>query len=163
MISSSSDASRELLRHTLATVAYRGGKAIRNAPDGFAEFRAAENVRTPAQILAHIGDLFDWGLSIAKGKQTWRDSVPLPWNQEVNRFFAALKSFDDFLASAEPLHAPSEKLFQGPIADALTHVGQIAMLRRMAGAPIRGESYFRAEIVAGCVGPQQSVKRFEFD
>jgi len=163
MISPSSDASRELLRHTLATVAYRGGKAIRNAPDGFAEFRAAENVRTPAQILAHIGDLFDWGLSIAKGKQTWRDSVPLPWNQEVNRFFAALKSFDDFLASAEPLHAPSEKLFQGPIADALTHVGQIAMLRRMAGAPIRGESYFVANVAVGCVGPEQAKPNKEFD
>ena len=163
MISSSSDASRELLRHTLATVAYRGGKAVRNAPDRFAEFRAAENVRTPAQILAHIGDLFDWGLSIAKGKQTWRDSVPLPWNQEVNRFFAALKSFDDFLASAGPLHAPSEKLFQGPIADALTHVGQIAMLRRMAGAPIRGESYFVANVAVGCVGPEQAKPNKEFD
>jgi len=163
MISSSSDANRELLRHTLATLAYRGGKAVRNAPDGFAEFRAGDNVRTPVQILAHIGDLFDWGLSIAKGKQTWRDSVPLPWNQEVDRFFAALKSFDDFLASAEPLHAPPEKLFQGPIADALTHVGQIAMLRRLAGAPIRGESYFVANVALGCVGPEQAKTNKEFD
>jgi len=163
MISSSSDANRELLRHTLATLAYRGGKAVRNAPDGFAEFRAGDNVRTPVQILAHIGDLFDWGLSIAKGKQTWRDSVPLPWNQEVDRFFAALKSFDDFLASAEPLHAPPEKLFQGPIADALTHVGQIAMLRRLAGAPIRGESYFVANVAVGCVGPEQAKPNKEFD
>ncbi|PYX36665.1 MAG: hypothetical protein DMG75_09645 [Acidobacteria bacterium] len=163
MISSSSDANRELLRHTLATLAYRGGKAVRNAPDGFAEFRAGDNVRTLVQILAHIGDLFDWGLSIAKGKQTWRDSVPLPWNQEVDRFFAALKSFDDFLASAEPLHAPPEKLFQGPIADALTHVGQIAMLRRLAGAPIRGESYFVANVALGCVGPEQAKPNKEFD
>jgi len=163
MISSSSDANRELLRHTLATLAYRGGKAVRNAPDGFAEFRAGDNVRTPVQILAHIGDLFDWGLSIAKGKQTWRDSVPLPWNQEVDRFFATLKSFDDFLASAEPLHAPPEKLFQGPIADALTHVGQIAMLRRLAGAPIRGESYFVANVAVGCVGPEQAKPNKEFD
>ncbi|PYX61669.1 MAG: hypothetical protein DMG73_02765 [Acidobacteria bacterium] len=163
MISSSSDANRELLRHTLATLAYRGGKAVRNAPDGFAEFRAGDNVRTPVQILAHIGDLFDWGLSIAKGKQTWRDSVPLPWNQEVDRFFAALKSFDDCLASAEPLHAPPEKLFQGPIADALTHVGQIAMLRRLAGAPIRGESYFVANVAVGCVGPEQAKPNKEFD
>lgn len=120
-------------------------------------------MRTPVQILAHIGDLFDWGLSIAKGKQTWRDSVPLPWNQEVDRFFAALKSFDDFLASAEPLHAPPEKLFQGPIADALTHVGQIAMLRRLAGAPIRGESYFVANVAVGCVGPEQAKPNKEFD
>src|SRR5207245_11088648 len=123
MISSSSDANRELLRHTLATLAYRGGKAVRNAPDGFAEFRAGDNVRTPVQILAHIGDLFEWGLSIAKGKQTWRDSVPPPWNQEADRFFAALKSFDHFLASPEPLPAPPEKLYQGPIADRSTPGG----------------------------------------
>src|SRR2546428_10378966 len=98
MISSSSDANRELLRHTLATLAYRGGKAVRNAPDGFAEFRAGDNVRTPVQILAHIGDLFDWGLSIAKGKQTWREFVAPTWNHEVDRVFAAPKSLDDFFA-----------------------------------------------------------------
>jgi len=49
-------------------------------------------------------------------------------------FSPALKKFDDYLASEKPLQAPAEKLFQGPIADALTHVGQIAMLRRMAAS-----------------------------
>ena len=121
----SDDPKRELLRHTLATLAYRGGKAVRNAPGAFADFSGGEGLRTPGKILAHIGDLLDWGLSIAKGQQTWHDSTPLPWNQEVGRFFAALKKFDDFLASSGPLQAPAEKLFQGPIADALTHVGQI--------------------------------------
>jgi hypothetical protein len=160
--SSNSDPKRELLRHALATVAYRTSKAVRNAPAGFADFHAGEGVRTPAQILAHIGDLFDWALSIAKGKQAWRDSKPLPWEKEVERFFAALKSLDDFLASNAPVEAPLEKLFQGPIADALTHVGQLAILRRLARAPVKGESYYAAEIVAGRVGTEQSAPKKEF-
>jgi len=160
--SSNSDPKRELLRHALATVAYRTSKAVRNAPAGFADFHAGEGVRTPAQILAHIGDLFDWALSIAKGKQAWRDSKPLPWEKEVERFFAALKSLDDFLASNAPVEAPLEKLFQGPIADALPHVGQLAILRRLARAPVKGESYYAAEIVAGRVGTEQSAPKKEF-
>jgi hypothetical protein len=119
-------------------------------------------VRMPGQILAHIGDLFDWALSIAKGKQAWRDSKPLPWDKEVERFLTALKSFDNFLASSAPVEAPLEKLFQGPIADALTHVGQIAILRRLARAPVKGESYYAAEIVAGRLGAEQSAPKREF-
>ncbi|HET7442531.1 MAG TPA: hypothetical protein VFJ47_14605 [Terriglobales bacterium] len=160
---SASDPGRELLRHTVAALAYRGGKAVRDAPESFSNFQAGGKVRTPGQILAHINDVLDWGLSIAKGKQTWRESRPLPWKQEVKRFFAALKAFDDFLASADPLDAPAEKLFQGPVADCLTHVGQIAMLRRLAGQPIRGENYFVADICAGRVGPEQTTPRKEFD
>jgi hypothetical protein len=157
-----SDQKRELLRHTLATVAYRAGKAVRNAPAGFADFHAGEGVRTPGQILAHIGDLFDWALSIAKGKQAWRDSKPLPWEKEVERLFAALKSFDDVLASNAAVEVPLEKLFQGPIADALTHVGQIAILRRLARAPVNGENYYAAEIVAGRLGTEQAAPKREF-
>lgn len=154
---------RDLLRHTVATLAYRGGKVVANAPEGFDQFHANESTRTPGQILAHIGDLLDWALSIARGKQTWNNSTPLPWNDEIARFFAALDAFDSYLSSDEPLHAPEEKLFQGPIADALTHVGQIAILRRMAGGPIKGENYFGAEIELGRVGSEQSKPRFEFD
>jgi hypothetical protein len=157
------DPRRDMLRHTLATLAYRGAKALANAPEKFARFRTLETSRTPDQILAHLGDLLDWALRVAKGDYTYTESIPLPWEREVARFFAALKAFDDYLASDAPLGFPAEQIFQGPIADALTHVGQIAMLRRMAGAPVRGESYFRAEIVAGRVGPNQSTKRFEFD
>jgi hypothetical protein len=153
---------REMFRHTLATLAYRGGKAVRNAPSGFSEFQAGEGVRTPGQILAHLGDLLDWALSIAKGQQKWHDSKPLPWEQDVERFFAALKKFDDFLASNEPVQAPLEKLFQGPIADALTHVGQIAILRRLAGGPVKGESYYVAEIETGRVGADQAKPKREF-
>src|ERR1700678_1397992 len=143
---SDSDPKRELLRHALAALAYRAGKAVRDAPAGFADFHAGEGVRTPGQILAHMSDLFDWALSIAKGKQTWRDSKALPWEKEVERFFAALKRFDEFLASSVPVEAPLEKLVQGPIADALTHVGQLTILRRLARAPMKSENYYAAEI-----------------
>ena len=159
---SSSDPKRELLRHTLATVAYRGGKAVRNAPVGFADFQAGAGVRTPVQILAHLGDLFDWALSIAMGQQKWQDSKPLPWEHEVDRFFAALKKFDDFLASGEPVQGPPEKLFQGPVADALSHIGQIAILRRLASVPVKAENYFVAEIQAGRVGADQVPPKREF-
>jgi hypothetical protein len=162
MIASPDDA-RQLLRHTVATVAYRGGKVLRGAPDQFASFPIGEKSRTPAQILAHMGDLFDWALSIATGKQSWHDTTPLAWNAQVDRLFAAIKKFDDYLASSEPLHASAEDLFQGPVADALNHIGQLAMLRRLFGAPIKGENYFKADIAAGRVGFEQSAPRREFD
>ncbi len=107
------------------------------------------------QIVAHMGDLFDWALSMAKGNQVWHDSKPLPWNEEVARFFTALKRFDDYLCGAEQLHASVERLYQGPVADAVNHIGQLAMLRRMAGCPIKGENYFVAEITSGRVGIEQ--------
>jgi hypothetical protein len=156
------DAKLELFRHTLAALAYRAGKAVRNTPETFADFRAAEGVRTPGQILAHMGDLFDWALSIGKGKQAWHDSKPLPWNRETERFFAALKAFDDFMASGEAGAAPIEKLLQGPVADALTHTGQLTMLRRMAGVVMKSESYFMAEMSVGRVGPDQEKPKREF-
>jgi hypothetical protein len=162
-MTTSPDPSRQLLRHCVATVAYRGGKALRNSPEHFASFHIGDKTRTPAQILAHLGDLFDWAHSIAQGSQAWHDSTPLPWDAEIQRFFSTLKKFDDYLASVEPLHAPAEGLIQGPIADALTHIGQIAMLRRLAGSPIKGENYFRAEIAAGHIGLEQSAPRREFE
>ena len=155
--------SRGLLRHTLATLAYRGGKAIRNAPASFANYGAPDSARTPVKILAHIGDLMDWALSMAEGSKKWNDSTPLAWDRECERFFTSLKKFDDYLAFDKPLQAPIEKLFQGPVADALTHVGQIAMLRRMAGCKIKGENYFVADIAAGRVGEEQAAPKREFD
>jgi hypothetical protein len=159
---SGADSSRQLLRHTLATIAYRTGKTVRDAPDSFAAFSTGEKGRTPADILAHMGDLFDWALSTAKGKQESHNSRPLPWAKEAERFFKTLQAFDDYLASDAPLCASPERLLQGPIADALTHTGQIAILRRMAGCPMRGENYFRAEIAAGRVGAEQRAPAQEF-
>jgi len=152
----------DLLRHTLATLAYRGGKVLRGAPAGFTDFRPAAGSRSAGEILAHIGDLLEWGLSIARGQQAWNDSRPRSWEEDVARFFAGLKAFDDYLASNEPLE-PAGKLFQGPIADAFTHVGQIGMLRRLAGAPVRGENYHKADILAGRVGPEQPAPKREFE
>lgn len=157
------DTKRELLRHTVATLAYRGGKAVRDTDESFASFKASATTRTPAQILAHVGDLLDWALSIAKGNETWNNSEPLEWSKEIERFHAALKSFDDHLASDSDLAATCERLFQGPVADALTHVGQMAMLRRLAGAPMKGENYSRAKIEAGQVGADQEKPKREFD
>jgi len=156
------DGKREMLRHTLATVAYRGGKALRGAPPDFAEYRVAQGARCPVEILAHIADLMDWALSIAQGQQKWKDTRAAVWDGAVERFFTAMKAFDDFLASDTGLEADPEKLLQGPLADALTHVGQLAMLRRLAGSPVRGENYFTAEIQAGRVGPVQSSPLREF-
>jgi hypothetical protein len=156
------DTARDLFRHALATLAYRGGKTLRDVRPDFATFRASEKTRTPLEILAHIGDLLEWSLSIAKGNETWNRAEPKDWDQEVERFFASLQSLDDYLASSEPLGCPAQQLFQAPIADALTHVGQLAMLRGLAGNPIRGENYFLADIVAGKVGAEQSAPHFEF-
>jgi len=158
-----SDPKREFLRHTVATLAYRCGKTLRDAPPGFAEFRAAEKTRTPVEILAHIGDLLDWVLSQASGKEEWHNAKPLPWDDESARFFGALEKLDAYLASDALPAAPVEKLFQGAIADALTHTGQLAMLRRMAGVPVKGENYSRAHITAGRVGREQAEPVREFE
>jgi hypothetical protein len=154
---------RTLLRHTLATVAYRGGKAVRGAPKDFAEFKVGDSSRTPGQILAHIGDLYDWALTMANGPQRWNNSTPLAWDEECARFFSTLRRFDERLATETPLACTVEQLFQGPVADSLAHIGQIAMLRRLAGAPVRAENYAKADIAAGRVGSEQTAPRMEFD
>jgi hypothetical protein len=151
------------LRHTVATLAYRAGKTLRGAPAGFENFAPVPGTRTPAQILAHMGDLLDWALGLADGRNEFHESEPLPWDQETERFFRALAAFDQRLTSDAPLGFPADRIFAGPIADALTHTGQIAMLRRMAGSPVRGENYFRAEITTGRVGKDQAAPVREFD
>jgi [ribosomal protein S5]-alanine N-acetyltransferase len=156
------DGARDMLRHALATLAYRAAKALRDAPEGFADHRVGPTSRTPAEILAHMGDLMDWALTQARGAVAWRDSTPLPWDAECARFFAALGALDDELARGAPLAAPPERLFQGAVADALTHTGQLTMLRRLAGGPVRGESYARAHIAVGRVGPRQEPPVVEF-
>lgn len=162
MESTTKDPLRALLRHTVATLAYRAGKTVRDAPPEFATFVVTPGSRTPAQILAHMGDLFEWALSMARGAQRWHDTPPQPWPAECDRFFATLGAFDDYLAGDAPLGTSLERLFQGPIADALTHTGQLAMLRRIAGSPMRGENYARAEIASGRVGADQPAPRAEF-
>lgn len=156
------DPTRQLLRHTLATLAYRAAKPLRDAPESFCKFQPAEGARTAVEILAHIGDLFDWALSSVQGHERWRSSEPQPWREETARFFAALEALDAYLASDAPLHATADALFQGPIADAFTHVGQIALMRRLAAAPVRAENYYVAKITVGVVGAEQPAPVYEF-
>ena len=152
-----------MIRHTLATLAYRAGKALRAAPDGFSGFAPAAGSRSAGQILAHMGDLMEWGASIARGRQTWTDSPVQDWDADVSRFFAALQAFDDAVSHLDPDDSLGRRLFQGPIADALQHTGQLTMMRRLAGAPITGENYYQASIVIGRVGLDQDPPRREFD
>jgi hypothetical protein len=158
------DGARTFLRHTVATLAYRAGKTLRDAPPEFADYELGPGTRTPRAIVAHMGDLFDWALTMARGQTVWREAPPSPWANEVTRFFDALAAFDAYLASSAPITpAVLEKLFQGPVADALTHTGQLALLRRRADAPVRAENYARAEIVVGRTGIAQAPARSEFD
>jgi hypothetical protein len=154
---------RDLLRQTVATLAYRAGKALRGAPTTFSDFSVGPSSRTPGQILAHMCDLLDWGLTMANGNEKWNVSSPAPWERDSARFHAGLDAFDKRLASADELGVSEYQLFQGPIADALTHTGQLTMLRRLAGAPVRGENYARADIVLGRLGSTQTAPRREFD
>jgi len=156
---------REFLRHTVATLAYRAAKAVRGAPAGFAGYRPGPQSKSAVEILAHMGDLLDWGLSMASGAPKWNNSTPLPWDKECARFFVALAAFDGALEDDVPLHYDLTRLFQGPVADALTHTGQLAMMRRLSGAPMKGESYNRADIAIGRVGAEQTPPdaRYEFD
>ena len=156
---------RELLRHTVATLAYRAAKTMRGAPESFASYRPGPKANSAVEIVAHMGDLFDWALSMALGQGKWNNATPQAWDKECARFFAALKRFDDLLASDAKIEYDLTRLFQGPIADALTHTGQLAMMRRLSGAPMKGESYNRADIVGGRVGAEQTPAdpKYEFD
>jgi hypothetical protein len=137
------------LRHTLATLAYRANRTIENAPQSFADTTAGAGARPAVEVLAHMGDLLDWALSLANGDEKWNDSTPLPWTQEVHRFHDALGKLDARIASGGPLQAPAAQIFQGAIADAIWHTGQLAMLRRLAASPIESENYAAAPIREG--------------
>jgi hypothetical protein len=156
------DTPSAFLRHLVATLAYRAAKVLREVPPGFAEFSAGPSMRVPVQILAHLADLMGWAVRTAQGEVLWRAEGSRDWDTEKRRFFDGLATLDRVLASDAPV-ANAELLIQGPLADALTHVGQLAMLRGAAGAPVRPESYARAEIVAGRVGLEQAPPGREFD
>jgi hypothetical protein len=146
----------------VATLAYRGAKVLKAAPAGFEDFRAGEGARSAGVILAHIGDLLDWTASFLSGKQAWRDSQPLAWDKECERFFAGLATVDKALAEGPKVEVSIERLFQGPLADAFTHIGQLALMRRMAGAPVKGENFFVADVAIGRVGAEQAAPKKSF-
>ena len=150
-----------MLRHTLATLSYRLGKVLRDTPPEFSGFPEGDP-QTAGKILAHIGDLMDWALSMVNGEQKWYNSTPLPWPDEIARFYASIAALDARLAEVGAGGSSEERLFQGPIADALTHTGQLAMMRRLAGVKMTGENYYIADIAVGCVGPDQAAPRRVF-
>lgn len=156
---------RSFLRHATAVIAYRGSKALRGAPPEFARFKAGPATRTPLEILAHIGDLLEVSAARLRGPAQWQEAEPDDWDRHVQRFHAALASIDEALASSDPITVPIDRWYQGPFADALTHIGQLAMLRRMSGAPMKGEAYFYADVRPGQVGPEQTPAepKYEFD
>src|SRR3954447_5424461 len=117
-----------MLRHALATLAYRAAKALRGAPPEVADFAPAAGSRTAGQILAHMGDLMDWGTSIALGAQAWTTLPVQAWDADVRRFFDTVAAFDAALAVTPPDDALAAQLFQGPLADALQHTGQLTMM-----------------------------------
>jgi hypothetical protein len=155
--------SRIMLRHLLATLAYRAAKVLRDVPIEFGQFQAGPAARRPVQIVAHMGDLMSWGIALARGEHVWKAEGSGDWNIEVNRFLDRLARLDQALEAGALPPGAEEKLIQGPLTDALTHVGQLAILRGLAGCPVRPESYARAEIVAGRVGLAQAAPVREFD
>lgn len=156
---------RAFLRHANATIAYRGAKAIRGAPPEFAHFKAGPTTRTPLEILAHIGDLLEVSAARLRGPAQWKEATPDTWENQVARFHRALAGIDAALASDAPIEVALDKWYQGPFADALTHVGQLTMLRRLSGAPMKGEAYYYADIQPGRVGAEQTPAdaKYEFD
>jgi hypothetical protein len=147
---------RLFLRHALATLAYRAGKTVRGTPAAFAAYRSAPGSPSPNEILAHMSDLMDWALTMAKGVPKWTSATPLPWKDEIDRFFTSIQRFDDYLESGLPIAWDPGRIFQGGIADALTHTGQLAMLRRLSGHKMKGENYSKAQISVGKVSADQA-------
>jgi hypothetical protein len=154
---------RAALRQLAATLAYRAAKVLRDVPPSFPTYSCGESTRTPVRIVAHMGDLMAWAVTIADGDIKWNAGGSDDWNREVARFFDGLTALDRALAADGPFKGSVDKLIQGPLADALTHVGQLALLRGMAGAPVKPESYARADIVVGRVGREQSPPGREFE
>ncbi|MCC7180923.1 MAG: hypothetical protein IT177_21260 [Acidobacteria bacterium] len=157
-----SDEARQILRHTVATLAYRAEKVLRDAPEGFAELRVSPSSRTALETLGHMCDLMGWGERMARGTYHWEAVPPGTWAETVDRFFTMLGALDAALAGKPAVTFTAEVIFQGPVADALTHVGQLAMMRGTVAAPVRPESYARADIAIGRVGQDQAQARYEF-
>jgi hypothetical protein len=152
---------RAVLRHLLATLSYRAAKVLAGVPPDFPARAFGDTTRTPVRIVAHMGDLMAWGVTLARGEYVWTRGGGEDWDTEVTRFFDGLGELDRAMQSLAD--GALEPLIQGPLADALTHVGQLALLRGMAGAPVRPESYARAEIVIGRTGRDQAAPKREFD
>ena len=141
------DEKRELLHHFLAAIAYRLQKALRGAPDTFPEFRVAPMVRTPHELVCHITSVLGYARTYFIGGTF--SLTPSDWESDIQALHAMLADFGRHLSDGTPFRNTDEKhMLQGPLADAMTHVGQIAMLRRLAGSPVHPENFIVANISA---------------
>jgi hypothetical protein len=148
---------RRLLRHLLAALAYRTQKALRDAPAEFAGYRVAPGTRTPHELVRHMSGVLNYALGLVTTPRALLETLPT-LDEEMRRFHALLEALAARLA--EEFEFPielAERLLQGPLADAMTHAGQLAMLRRLAGCPVPPEDFFLAHVSAENVGPAQSL------
>lgn len=151
----------ELLRHTLATLAYRFQKAVTDSPPGFEHFQAGNGVRNPLEIVRHMThDLLYVIMQLNEGRvERIPTPDPIDWQGEISRFHNTLARIDALLLSFKrDSLADLKLLLQGPLSDVMTHIGQIAMIRRLAGSPVKGESFMRARIITGGVSDKQDVQ-----
>ena len=150
------DDKRKMLRHFLAALAYRTQKALRGAPDGFGDFRAGGEVRTPSELVRHMTSVLGYARTFFIGGQYWPEPLP-SLADEIARFHEVLQDLGLFLESDTPLKGISEEqLLQGPFSDAMTHAGQLAILRRLAGDPVAPENFIFAEIDPERLGAEQA-------
>ena len=147
-----------LLRHFVAAIAYRSAKALRDAPSTFATFEAGQKSRTPRQLVRHMSGVLNYALArVHEPRAPLADRTS--YEKEVERFFALLREFAEHLQELELGDAAAERLLQGPLADVMTHIGQLALLRRLSGSPVPPENFYRAAVDAGRLGLDQLAPR----
>lgn len=149
-------AERALLRHYLAATAYRTQKALRGAPVGYADFRAAPGVRTPHQLLRHMSDVLGYARTLFTGG-SWRAETLPTFADEIERFHAVLEDLGRRIDEGEFDRVSTGALLQGPLADVMTHAGQLAMLRRLQGSPVPPENFVAADVDPGNLGRDQAA------
>ncbi|HJU69084.1 MAG TPA: hypothetical protein VJ650_12670 [Gemmatimonadaceae bacterium] len=146
---------RALLRHFLAALAYRTQKALRNAPANFGDFSAGGACRTPSELVRHMTSVLGYARTFFAGGRYWPDPEP-DLAGEIRRFHAMIVDLGDHLERGDSLHGTTPaRLLQGPFADAMTHAGQLALLRRLAGSPVPPENFIVAAIDPGNLGANQ--------
>lgn len=141
-----------ILRHMVASIAYRGSRSLRNPPPGFENIRLADDGMTARELVLHMTNVTAFSLAVVTNTERVRYEA-LDWKGEIDRFYALLGELDARLAEGATMEPGMElKLVQGPLSDALTHVGQLNALRRKAGAPIAPTNYIKADVRTGCIG-----------
>jgi len=149
------DDKRAMLRHFLAALAYRTQKALRDAPVSFGTFEAGQQVRPPADLVRHMTSVLGYARTHFVGGRYRAEPLP-DLSAEIARFHAMLEDLARHLEAGTELRGTTEeRLLQGPFVDAMTHAGQLAMLRRLAGSPVRPENFIEAAIDPSNLGPTQ--------